>query len=123
MTFLLDANVDLRVGDFLEQLGHDVTSVVRDHDPSMADTAILDIAAREGRCLIAHDIGFAQLVFLERRPHAGVILFRLDDDRLASKVERLAFLIDTTGIDPMKFYVIRTRSIRARSTTDLDIRY
>jgi predicted nuclease of predicted toxin-antitoxin system len=123
MRFLLDANVDLRVGDFLEQHGHDVTSVVRDLDPAMADTAILDVAAREGRYLVTHDFGFSQLIFLERRAHAGVILFRLDDDRLASKIARFALLISTVGLDPSTFYVVRSRSIRARSTLDPDIRY
>ena len=55
MRFLLDENIDVRLADFLTQLGHDATAIARDYPASLDDTNVLAIAVREQRILITSD--------------------------------------------------------------------
>jgi len=57
MKFLLDENMDYRVASLLEQLGHDVTSVLFDYQRGSLDPEVLAIAYREQRILITNDTG------------------------------------------------------------------
>jgi predicted nuclease of predicted toxin-antitoxin system len=82
----------------------------------MSDEDVLAVAFQEDRYVITSDRGFGDLVFVHRRPHAGVILFRLRDDWLSTKVARLLAVLDTVGIPPRKFVVITHEHIRIRST-------
>jgi predicted nuclease of predicted toxin-antitoxin system len=75
--FLLDESADWRIVPYLEDQGHDVTGIVHHYPASLPDTDVLSIAYREKRTLITHDRDFGELVFVERQPHAGVILLRL----------------------------------------------
>lgn len=75
MKFLLDvcaSSQSLRT--LLTHLGHDVR-LVGDHNPSFSDEKILGLAHQEGRLVITLDKDFGELVFVQRRPHAGIIRF------------------------------------------------
>jgi predicted nuclease of predicted toxin-antitoxin system len=76
---------------------------------------VLDLARREGRILIANDKDFGELVVRERRPHAGVILFRFALDSTAqAKIGALTeFLIANPG--PLsKLVILSPQSSRLR---------
>lgn len=95
MKFLLDENCEVRLGRLLRERGHDVTAIVRDYPTALADEDVLAVAAREGRVLLTNDRDFQHLVVQRRRPHAGVIFFRLPQGKIALKLSRLAFVLDT----------------------------
>ena len=76
MKFLIDESADTRVARPLRQRGLDVTTVAVDHAASLDDIDVLAIAHREQRILIADDCDFGELIFRDRRPHAGVHYFR-----------------------------------------------
>jgi predicted nuclease of predicted toxin-antitoxin system len=97
MTFLLDENVDLRVGRHLQSLGHDVTSIIRDYARQLPDTDVLAIAHHEQRTLITRDGDFERLVFTELRAHAGVIYLQLHNPPLASLIARVEVLLASHG--------------------------
>ncbi len=78
MRFLLDENADLPLGDFLKQLGHDVTSIAKDYTRSIDDEDVLSIAIRERRIVITNDKDFGALVYQRHLAHSGIILFRLE---------------------------------------------
>jgi predicted nuclease of predicted toxin-antitoxin system len=75
--FLLDEGLPFRLAAFLESDGHDVTICGRDHPQALDDRDILAIAFADQRIVLTNDKDFGDLVFRDRRPHAGVILFRL----------------------------------------------
>ncbi len=76
MRLVLDAHVSgPKVGRALEDLGHDMKATERME--GVPDDALLEMAARERRILITHNVGdFARLLQQRPsgRPHAGVIL-------------------------------------------------
>lgn len=63
MKFLVDESADARLIVRLRALGHDVTSVARDHRRGLPDHHVLSIAHAEGRILITDDRDFGELVF------------------------------------------------------------
>jgi predicted nuclease of predicted toxin-antitoxin system len=75
---------------------------------------VLAIAHREGRILIANDRDFARLVFVEGRPHAGVILMRLEGFPLATKIARLDHVLSAYSGDLGRFVVVTASAVRVR---------
>ena len=63
--------------------------IARDHPRALPDEEVLSIALREDRILITNDRDFGELIFRQRLPHSGVILFRLPATALAAKLSRL----------------------------------
>lgn len=114
MRFLLDESADLPLADYLTTRGHDVTSVVRDHPRSIADTEVLAIARRERRVLITNDKDFGELVFRRRLMHSGVILFRLEEEPLAVKQYWLRRVLEDVAEPIGEFIVITESGIRVR---------
>lgn len=117
MRFLLDENVDVRVGDYLTALEHDVTAVARDYPRSIGDAVILDIAHREARVVITDDRDFGELVVRYGQPHAGVILFRLPAADLDTRIARLQDVLAHYADRLDHLVVVTARSIRLRSRT------
>jgi predicted nuclease of predicted toxin-antitoxin system len=62
---------------FLASEGHDVVASGVDYPHALTDRELLAIAHREQRIVLTNDKDFGDLVFRDRLPHAGVILFRL----------------------------------------------
>lgn len=77
MRFLFDVGVGQKAEQFLAAQGHDVKAV-RDLDPKLPDSDILDIAVAEARIVVTMDKDFGELVYRSSRPHAGVLLLRLE---------------------------------------------
>lgn len=59
----------------------------------MEDVDILNKAFREDWVLITNDKDFGERVYREHRPHHGIILLRLEDERAAVKIETLGRLL------------------------------
>lgn len=75
MKLLLDVCCSSRsLSEWLSGVGHDVRLVGAD-DPCASDEAVLTQALREGRVDITEDKDFGELIFVQRRPHPGVIRF------------------------------------------------
>lgn len=75
MKFPLDvcaSSHSLRV--LLTDLGHDV-QLVGENDPRCLDETVLGLAYQDGRLVVTLDKDFGELVFIQRRPHAGIISF------------------------------------------------
>ncbi len=74
MRFLIDRCAGRLIADWLRDEGHDVVeSRERGVDPG--DDLLLEWAVQEARILITIGTDFGQLIFLERRPQAGLITF------------------------------------------------
>ena len=57
------------------------------------DDEVIQIAYKEQRVLITNDKDFGEKIYRERKPHRGVILLRLADERVAIKIEVLQKLL------------------------------
>ena len=115
MRFLLDESADLRLASYLEEKGHDVTGFVRDHPASLPDTDVLAIAYQEKRTLVTQDRDFGELVFVEHRPHAGVILLRLGPyASLETTITRLDDVFSRHVHELDQFIVVTPNLIRVR---------
>ncbi len=78
MKFLVDMGVGKIAETQLLRDGYDVASV-RDLDPRMKDSDILQLAVNEQRIVITMDKDFGELVYREGLSHVGILLFRMED--------------------------------------------
>lgn len=78
MRFLLDENTSKVVSRFLSQLGHTCFRI-KEINPGIEDTKVLDLAVSLNAILITLDGDFGELIFKERQSHQGVIFLRLKD--------------------------------------------
>jgi predicted nuclease of predicted toxin-antitoxin system len=92
MRFLVDECTGPTVARWLRDQKHDVFCVY-DQARGMDDDDIVHKAFAENWILITNDKDFGEKVYRERRPHRGVILLRLDDERAASKIAVLQHLL------------------------------
>jgi predicted nuclease of predicted toxin-antitoxin system len=77
------------------------------------DDAIVKKAFEENWILVTTDKDFGEQVFRDRKPHHGVILLRLNDERSKVKIEALGKLFNTYSERlPDQFVVVTEKSVR-----------
>ena len=109
MRFIVDENTGPAVAAWLRAQGHDVFSVY-DQARGLHDYAILEKALQEDRILITNDKDFGAMVFRERRPHKGVVLLRLDDERTAIKIATVKRLLSNYSDRLANQYIVVTEA-------------
>lgn len=72
MKFLLDVNTSGVLYKLLLESGYDIECVTN-VDSGMSDDVILDWAVREERIIITTDSDFEQMIWLQEKPHYGVL--------------------------------------------------
>lgn len=88
MKFLIDECTGPAVVKWLRGLNYDVFSVY-DEARGLDDESIIEKANQEDYVLITNDKDFGELVFRMKKPHKGIILLRLDDERPENKIKVL----------------------------------
>lgn len=112
MRFLVDECTGPTVARWLRDQQHDVFSVY-EQARGMDDDGIIEKAFAEDWILITNDKDFGEKVYREQRPHRGVILLRLDDERAANKIAVLRRLLeDYADRLPGHFVVVAETSVR-----------
>ncbi len=81
MKFKLDENLPADLATFLGEEGHDVADVVQEELAGEDDSPILKAATDEGRILMTFDLDFADIRHYPPGTHAGIVVFRLHDQR------------------------------------------
>ena len=92
MRFKLDENLPSDLAARLQQEGHDVADVAEQGLEGEVDPTILNVATDEGRVLMTFDLDFADIREYPPGSHAGIVVFRLHDQRwriLRGPVNRL----------------------------------
>jgi predicted nuclease of predicted toxin-antitoxin system len=95
--------------------GHDVTYVA-ETIAGATDEQVLRAAANEGRILITQDQDFGALVVRDSKPHAGIVLVRIPDNRRDEKARRIVELAElaedrlTDSLTTLTLTAIRIRS-------------
>jgi len=112
MRFLVDESTGPRVAELLSAEGHEVFSVY-DLARGMHDDDIVKKAFDENWILITNDKDFGEQVYRERKPHHGIVLLRLEDERAKSKIEILKRLLSAHLNNlPDQFVVVTEKNIR-----------
>jgi predicted nuclease of predicted toxin-antitoxin system len=86
LRLLANENIAAGAVEQLRRLGHDVTCAA-ELAAGADDADLLTRALSERRVLVTKDKDFGELAVREGRPHVGVILLRLRDDRAASTAD------------------------------------
>lgn len=107
MRFLVDECTGPAVARWLREQQHDVFSVY-DEARGMDDEDVIAKAYREDWILITNDKDFGEKVYRERRPHRGVVLLRLEDERAASKIAALQRLLEAYAEHLADHFVVVT---------------
>ena len=114
MRFITDVNLGRSIEIWLKENGHDVLAI-RDVNPRLPDTEILNIAKKEERIVITLDKDFGELVYRSSQSHTGVILLRLENESKAEKVRVLAIILKNYSKDvPNRFCVYQNDRFRIR---------
>ena len=112
MRFLVDESTGPIVAQWLRGQAHEVFSVYEEAR-GIDDDEIIQKAFSENWLLITNDKDFGEKVYRERRPHRGVILMRLNDERTANKIKVLRQLLEKYA-DKLadKFVVVTETRVR-----------
>lgn len=112
MRFLVDECTGPAVGRWLRGQGHDVFSVYEEARGSN-DDILIKKAYAENRIIVTNDKDFGEKVYREKYPHHGVILLRLEDDRVKGKIAALQRVL-ANHADRLAdhFVVVTERAIR-----------
>lgn len=112
MRFLVDECTGPAVARWLRGQQHDVFSVY-EQARGMDDSDIIRKAFAENWILITNDKDFGEKVYRERRPHKGIVLLRLDDERAANKIAVLRRLLASyLNQLPGQFVVVTDTAVR-----------
>jgi predicted nuclease of predicted toxin-antitoxin system len=110
MRFLVDECTGPAVAMWLRSQKHDVFSVYEEAR-GMGDNDIIENAFAEKRILITNDKDFGEKVYREHRPHMGVILLRLADERSSAKIRVLDQLLASYADQLTDNFVVATETL------------
>ena len=114
MNFLADEGVDDPIVSRLRQDGHSV-SYIAELAPGIEDDEVLRRANEAGALLMTADKDFGELVYRQRRVHAGVVLLRLGGLSPAEKAETVANVLRDHGPELTgAFSVVSPGAVRIR---------
>lgn len=112
MRFLVDESTGPWVGQWLREQGHEVFSIF-EQSRGIDDEEIIQKAFAENWILITNDKDFGDKIFRDQKPHKGIILLRLDDERSTIKIEVIQQLLENYA-DKLdnQFVVVTENAVR-----------
>jgi predicted nuclease of predicted toxin-antitoxin system len=116
MKIKLDENMPSALAELLGSSGHNVSTVPEEQLSGAEDPVILKQAAKEGRLLMTFDVDFADIRSFPLGSHAGIIVFRLHDQRWAVLKEPAKRLIAGDLLERLRkgLAVVDEKRIRLR---------
>ena len=116
MKIKLDENIPAALGQMLENLGHDVETVITEELVGCTDSQIWDSAQREGRFLITQDLDFSDIRVFRPGRHHGILLIRLRSPGRLALTGRIEELFENEDPESWKkcFVVATDRKLRIR---------
>jgi predicted nuclease of predicted toxin-antitoxin system len=96
--FKLDENMPRDAATRLSDEGYDVETVIGEGLGGERDPPVLKAAADEGRILLTFDLDFADIRQYPPGTHAGIVVFRLQDQRWATLEGPLRRLLAKGGL-------------------------
>ncbi len=114
MKFVADEGMDQQIVELLRRNGYDVLYIAEFAKGSL-DDVILKSANDEDRILMTRDKDFGELVFRDKKVHAGIILNRLHELSSEDKARMVLKVIEDYQDELLgAFTVIQPHKIRIR---------
>jgi len=98
LRFKLDENMPRDAATRLGEEGHDVATVVDEGLGGEEDPPVLKAATDERRILLTFDLDFADIRQYPPGTHAGIVVFRLQDQRWTTLKRPLSRLLAQGGL-------------------------
>lgn len=115
MKFLIDENVGQSVIKYLEREGYDIIVATSDEFKGREDLTLLDYAFRENRILITNDKDFGYLIFHQKLPTRGIILFRFTEESPSFKIAALETMLSKEAFQILNHFIVASEDkIRSR---------
>jgi predicted nuclease of predicted toxin-antitoxin system len=102
MKIKLDENMPGDLAALLRKAGHDVDTV---HDEGLSgsdDVRIMSAATSENRIVITFDVGFGNIRAYPPGSHAGIVVFRLHDQRWEIMAGSARRLVDSKLLERLR---------------------
>ena len=109
MRFLVDECTGPAVALWLRRQDHHVISVY-DEMRGVDDREVIHKAYEQNCVLITNDKDFGELIFRLKKPHKGVILLRLEDERAVNKIAVLQRLFDSYEKSLVDHFIVATET-------------
>ena len=118
MRIKLDENMPEALAQLLQSAGHNVSTVFGEGLSGAGDPDVLSAAASEGRLLMTFDTDFADIREYPPGSHAGIVVFRLEDQRWAVLQEPARKLMELDILEQLDrgLAIVDEMRIRTRST-------
>ena len=112
----VDEDLPRQVAELFSGCGHDAVTVVMQGWQGLADEALWPRVQQEERWLVTADKGFADLRVYPPGSHAGVLLFRLDEESRRGYLELTQTALDRLSFEELtgSIIVVTRRGIRIR---------
>jgi len=101
MKFLLDMGISPITGEYLTKAGHETTHLIDMAMDRSSDLEILDLAEKEKRVVLTHDLDFGRLLAFSEAKLPTVVMFRLRDMR-PENVNKVIHLVIQQFTDAME---------------------
>jgi predicted nuclease of predicted toxin-antitoxin system len=112
MRFLVDESTGPAVARWLREQGHEVFSVY-DEARGLDDDNLIQKAFTEDWILVTSDKDFGEKVYRDQRPHKGIVLLRLEDERTTNKTNTIQKLLENYSERlPNNFVVVSESQVR-----------
>jgi predicted nuclease of predicted toxin-antitoxin system len=102
MKIKLDENLPTALVELLRAEGHDAMTVADEALGGSKDPEVLQVAASEGRTLLTFDLDFCDIRQYPIGSHAGIVVFRLHDQRWVVLEQPVRRLIESDLLDRLQ---------------------
>lgn len=99
MKIKLDENLPDALVELLENLGHEVHTVLSEGLKGRNDRVIWDLAQAESRFLITQDLDFSNIHQFTPGTHAGILLIRLHQPSRQSLIATVENIFQTENVE------------------------
>jgi predicted nuclease of predicted toxin-antitoxin system len=102
LKFKLDENMPADFAALLQEHGHEAADVVQEGLGGEDDPPVLAAAVSEDRILLTFDLDFADIRQYPPGTHAGIVVFRLRDQRWRSLEKPATRLLESGGLQSLE---------------------
>ena len=114
MRLKLDENLPRRVERFLENAGHDCSTVVEEGLGGAVDSQVVAAATGEGRMVVSLDRGFGDVRAYPPGSHPGILVLHVSDQAPGMLVEALQAFLSDHHLDEFEGCVVILEAGRIR---------
>lgn len=117
MRIKLDENLPQALMELLRVAGHDVVTAADEGLSGSKDPVVLQAATAESRVLLTFDLDFADIRHYPVGSHAGIVVFRLHDQRWVVLEQLARRLIDSDLLSRLRggLAIVDERRVRVRT--------